>query len=95
MDKPRAGRPCTINDELIAALWRDIQRAPSNHGLEGKNWTGVLLRQWLQQRYEAHLSLRQSQRLLKRIRSEGEAIQPQQLGSEPPHRAEEALAAAS
>ena len=77
IDKPRAGRPCTINSELTSKLQHDMQRPPAAHGLRGKHWTGVMLRQWLLQRYESELSLRQSQRLLKRL--QGESATPPEL----------------
>lgn len=75
VDKPRAGRPRTVDDELVSALLRDMQCPPSVHGLSGKSWTGVMLRDLLLQRYEATLSLRQSQRLLKRLQN-GEEDRP-------------------
>ncbi len=77
IDKPRAGRPRTIDDALIAKLKSDMRKPPAAHGLSGKSWTGVMLRGWLLNQYEAELSLRQSQRLLKRLQS-GDAARSDQ-----------------
>ena len=79
VDKPRKGRPCTVSDALHETLKCDVRQRPAELDLPAKSWTGVLLREWLSCNYGVDLSLRQSQRLLKRLQETEQAPPPVML----------------
>ncbi|RMG38795.1 MAG: helix-turn-helix domain-containing protein [Gammaproteobacteria bacterium] len=67
LDDTSPGRPSRLSQEEMAAVARDLQSPPGAFGLEGDRWRGKQLQQHLQQNYGVELSLRQCQRLLKRL----------------------------
>lgn len=67
LDDTSPGRPSRLSAEDMAAVTQDLHSPPAAFGLEGEKWRGKQLQQHLRQRYGVELSLRQCQRLLKRL----------------------------
>jgi transposase len=67
LDDTSPGRPSRLSDQAMAALARDIENPPSQLGLSGEQWRGKQLQQHLTRHYRIDLSLRQCQRLLKKL----------------------------
>ncbi len=67
LDDTSPGRPSRLSTEDMAAVARDLHSPPAAFGLDGEKWRGKQLQRHLQQRYGVELSLRQCQRLLKRL----------------------------
>jgi len=75
MDDTSPGRPSRLSEQAMNALLHDIKIPPSELGLPGGQWRGKQLQQRLTEHYRVDLSLRQCQRLLKKLH-----------GKENPHR---------
>lgn len=67
MDETSPGRPPRISAASMAALRHDIRQSPENFGIESALWHGKHLQTLLRQRYQLEFSLRQCQRLLKKL----------------------------
>ena len=67
LDDTSPGRPARLSDQAMASLASDIEVPPSHLGLQGEQWRGKQLQQHLNERYQVDLSLRQCQRLLKKL----------------------------
>jgi transposase len=67
LDETSPGRPSRLSEQAMAALSHDIQSPPASLGLPGEHWRGKQLQQHLTQHYSVELSLRQCQRLLKKL----------------------------
>ena len=70
-DKPRMGRPARLSEDVMAELAELVQHSPRSAGYPRREWTGGLLHDVVQSKYEVELSLRQTQRLLKRLQNNG------------------------
>ena len=69
LEKGRPGRPSSLTHAQAARLQRHLLADPVRCGWPDKRWSGPLLRAHLARGYGLSLSLRQSQRLLKRLSS--------------------------
>ena len=69
-DDPKTGRPAKLTIEHLNALQHDISRPPRELGHSQQEWDGKLLSIHLERNYDINLSLRQSQRLLRRLRQD-------------------------
>jgi len=67
LDDTSPGRPSRLSEQAMAALAKDIESPPSQLGLPGEQWRGKQLQQHLTEHYRIDLSLRQCQRLLKKL----------------------------
>jgi transposase len=67
LDDTSPGRPARLSEQAMAALARDIESPPSELGIHGDQWRGKQLQQHLVEHYRVDLSLRQCQRLLKKL----------------------------
>lgn len=67
LDDTSPGRPSRLSEQAMAALARDIESPPTKLGIHGEQWRGKQLQQHLNERYRVNLSLRQCQRLLKKL----------------------------
>lgn len=67
LDDTSPGRPSRLSERNKAALARDLQSPPREFGLEAEQWRGKQLQAHLNERYQVELSLRQCQRLLKKL----------------------------
>ena len=67
LDDTSPGRPSRLSDQAMAALAKDIESPPRELGLNGDQWRGKQLQQHLTEHYSIDLSLRQCQRLLKKL----------------------------
>ena len=67
LEKGRPGRPSLLTPAEAARLQRQLMADPVRCGWPDKRWTGPLLRAHLARGYGRALSLRQCQRLLKRL----------------------------
>lgn len=67
LDDTSPGRPSRLSEENMTALAQDIQSSPSAFGLDANQWRGKQLQAHLCERYQVELSLRQCQRLLKKL----------------------------
>ncbi len=70
LDDTSPGRPSRLSSDDMAAVANDLRSPPSEFGLEGKQWRGKQLQAHLKHHYNVELSLRQCQRLLKRLTAE-------------------------
>lgn len=69
LDDTSPGRPSRLSEGDMSALRKDIQSPPQAFGLEADKWRGKQLQEHLANRYQVELSLRQCQRLLKKLGS--------------------------
>jgi len=69
LDDTSPGRPSRLSEQAMNALSYDIQSPPKELGLPGEQWRGKQLQQHLNEHYSVDLSLRQCQRLLKKLHS--------------------------
>jgi transposase len=69
LDDTSPGRPARLSESAMASVAHDLQSPPSSFGIDGNQWRGRQLQQHLQRNYQVELSLRQCQRLLKRLNS--------------------------
>ncbi len=83
LDNTSPGRPSRLSDKNMARLKQDIQSSPRAFGLDADQWRGKQLCAHLADHYQVELSLRQCQRLLKKLNSD---TQPHP--KENPHRYE-------
>ena len=67
LDDTSPGRPSRLSDQAMAALAKDVESPPRELGLNGDQWRGKQLQQHLTEHYSIDLSLRQCQRLLKKL----------------------------
>jgi len=67
LDSTSPGRPSRLSEQEMADLQKDIRLAPTKHGFKATHWHGKELQEHLQIHYQVELSLRQCQRLLKKI----------------------------
>ena len=67
LDNTSPGRPSRLSEKEMSNLQRDISLSPNQHGLQASHWHGKELQEHLQAQYHVELSLRQCQRLLKKI----------------------------
>ena len=63
MDLPRQGRPARLSEETRVQLENDLRSPPSAFGYDGKRWSGELIQQHLERRYQVTFSRRHCQRL--------------------------------
>jgi transposase len=63
----RPGRPTALSERQLAAVSRDLRRAPSDFGLQSNLWDGRLLSEHLRRHYGVKLGIRQCQRLFRRL----------------------------
>ena len=61
------GRPARLSDSAMASVAHDLKSPPAHFGIDSGQWHGKQLQQHLQHNYQVELSLRQCQRLLKRL----------------------------
>ena len=66
-DDHRSGRPAKLNVEQMRALEHDLYQAPSAFAYDEPVWNGKLLAAHIQRRFDAELSVRQCQRLLRQL----------------------------
>ncbi len=84
LDDTSPGRPARLSEHAMAAVARDLQSPPKTFGVEGEQWRGKQLQQHLQRNYQVELSLRQCQRLLKRLNSAAQPANVASTRSKPP-----------
>ncbi|MDE2292859.1 MAG: helix-turn-helix domain-containing protein [Elusimicrobia bacterium] len=66
-ERPRPGRPAALTSSERARLQRELMRDPVRCGWPDARWSGGLVRAHLARRYQRSLSLRQCQRLLRKL----------------------------
>ena len=66
-DDRRSGRPAKLNIEQMRALELDLCQAPSVFAYDEPVWNGKLLAAHIHRRFDAELSVRQCQRLLRQL----------------------------
>lgn len=69
-DETSPGRPCRLDDSTQQELANALRQRPRDFGMDGQHWQGRHLQQLLKQHYQVDFSLRQCQRLLKKLRAE-------------------------
>ena len=69
--EPRGGRgrPARLNAAALGELALDLSAEPARFGYAARQWSAKLLMQHLASRYQVGLSLRQCQRLLRRLQA--------------------------
>ncbi len=72
-DEQKTGRPPRVRDDQRQQLQREIRQSPSELGYERSHWDGKLLQAHLAHRYGIELSIRQCQRLLRRLENHAAA----------------------
>lgn len=83
IDDTSPGRPSRLSEKDMASLRQDIQSSPQAFGIDSKQWRGKQVQAHLAGQYHVDLSLRQCQRLLKKLNST-----PPAHPKENPHRYE-------
>ena len=69
-DETSPGRPPKLSTEQFQAAAIDVQQSPYVFGFDAELWQGKYLREHLLRRYQVDISLRQCQRLLKKLRQQ-------------------------
>ena len=67
LDNASPGRPSRLSKQEMLDLRRDISHSPNRYGIPSTQWHGKELQTHLHTHYHVELSLRQCQRLLKKI----------------------------
>ncbi len=67
-DGDRSGRPRSLDGEQVRLLAAVLDLPPGHFGLDGKGWSGKMLRAYLEREFGVTLSVRQCQRLLREIK---------------------------
>lgn len=62
-----SGRPARLSAEQMEEVRATLRKAPSEAGLSANLWDGKALAQWLQERYQIRLGVRQCQRLFRQL----------------------------
>jgi transposase len=63
----RPGRPATLDPRQWQKLQRDLRKTPRDFGIPATLWDGPVLAEHLRRRYGVLLSVRQCQRLFRRL----------------------------
>lgn len=82
-DRPRSGRPASLDAKQWAAVGRDMRRSPEQFGLVGHLWDGRLLAEHLQRKYKVNLGIRQCQRIFRQMQFRLRKPRPQVAQSDP------------
>lgn len=67
LEKHRPGRPSGLNEEDWKRLGKELRSDPVLCGYPDRRWTGRLLSDHIKKNYQAVLSVRHCQRLLRRL----------------------------
>ena len=68
LDDTSPGRPSRLSEQNMERLAQELRSPPSRYGLDAERWRGRQLQEHLKTHYQVELSLRQCQRLLKKLR---------------------------
>jgi transposase len=66
-ESERPGRPRSVDSAQWRQLQADLQRAPSDFGLNGPAWDGATLSEHLRRRFAVQLGVRQCQRIFRQM----------------------------
>jgi len=66
-DKPRSGRPCRLDDNVLKDLEEALEKSPVEFGLKRNRWDGIMVVEYLKRFHGVHLKVRQAQRWIKRL----------------------------
>lgn len=66
-EKPRPGRPASVDEAIRQAVGHDLRRSPRDFGYNQTLWDGRLLSHHLLEKYGVTLGVRQCQRLFRRL----------------------------
>lgn len=66
-DDPRPGRPGKLTSEQRRELALVLAETPADHGYEGEEWTGALVRRHVASTYGIEYSARHARRLLREL----------------------------
>jgi len=64
-EEEKPGRPAVLSLRQQNALRAALKKAPTDVGLSGKRWTGVLVAEFLRKRHGIELTMRHCRRLLR------------------------------
>jgi transposase len=67
VDDTSPGRPSRLSEQKMASLAEDLRHSPRRFGLDADRWRGRQLQAHIKHHYQVELSLRQCQRLLKKL----------------------------
>lgn len=65
----QTGRPSRLNTGQIKVVAEALNQTPSNYKLEGDKWDGKRLSLFAKNKFSVDLSIRQCQRLIRRLKS--------------------------
>ena len=63
VDRPRAGRPSRISDDIMDRIDKDLRKDPHYFGYRQNMWDGILLKQHLRDHYRIDMGVRQCQNI--------------------------------
>jgi len=66
-EKPRAGRPVRMNENIQMQLEQALMSDPRQLGLSRNRWDGVAVVEYLEREHGVHLKVRQAQRWIRRL----------------------------
>jgi transposase len=66
-DKPRTGRPCRLDDNVLKDLEEALEKSPVEFGLKRNRWDGIVVVEYLKRFHGIHLKVRQAQRWVKKL----------------------------
>jgi transposase len=66
-DADRPGRPRRLIEQQLKEIEKALRSSPNDYGLAGNLWDGKLLSQFIEQRFEIELGVRQCQRLFRQL----------------------------
>jgi transposase len=68
-EKPRHGRPPSLDEKTMLKVGEDLRRSPMDFGYVQNLWDGKLLSHHLAAHYGVHLGVRQCQRIFNQLES--------------------------
>ena len=67
MDRPRAGRPSRISDDIMYRIDKDLREEPHYFGYRQNMWDSILLKQYLVEHHSIDMDVRQCQNIFHTI----------------------------
>ena len=69
LEGERTGRPSRLNTEQMKVVAEALNQTPSHYNLDGDKWDGERLSLFAKNKFSVDLSIRQCQRLIRRLKS--------------------------
>ena len=64
VDRPRAGRPSRISDDIMDRIDKELRKDPHYFGYRQNMWDGILFKQYLVEHHGVYMGVRHWQNIL-------------------------------